>query len=996
MQQHQLNATLFDNFLFSYYQNNTTQVTSWEAPPGWPSAACVQPPPAPLQQTSQQSYVAPAPSSDIVQDAQKAAAAFESFASKVLSDGAASSDCSSFVPASESIRSASGNCLQLLDGLISKSNLNIAELLDRQTDLTSTIKNLELELATITSDIQTATQAEDFDRAEALTCDEARVTRTVLQRKADLDVVNTELSAAQSKIGVILSLKVQVSEALVRYTTSCASAALSKGNSTVSELQSQIEITAARMNSKARQASALSDSLDLEQKRLEDDEKVVNDKIYDMTREDQEKFSRLQAAQGVVAQEIAELERQLRLKISEKSQIEIDIQALNSSFDVVKQDFAPQFAAFRVRHESHEASKQQLDAMRLEVQSKESDMVEQTAVCDGAKSTLASVSLRLNKMVAAASELLAAQKSFVDSYAEEQREKAKEAEQELTERREMQAVLQRVQQCSASFEAVSASLLSLQAEVQGIVSEVLRIDIRVPELESQKKAAVAAKKFKEAGLFSTESKDLLTRKEELLARKTQLNAEEDVKKQDVVRLEADQANMCIEKEKLSQVHDTQRLQRLIRRHKLRAAAQARHIASEDFAAAESLQKECSNLAEEIKIISSKLGVPMVDLQEHLPLPNHSASQPSQDTAGAELVCLSDQPDGSLHQAGVDGHAVAAAAAEQAAVEVEAESRVEVEVLNTDDAAAKLQGLKEMASKLDDQLDQLVSQEKFEEADELNRQLDDVRRKINTLEDQLQSHGLNLSQSESQPSASSLDMNHQPSLVFEGSPSSVINAADAVAQHEALKESFTKLSNELDQLVLQDKFEEAAELDRQLEGVKRQIKALEAEMQSHGMNLSESGSQTGAAVQWEQDHHSEKSGTSGFGRTFFSDSVPGDGRTIRSFCSGASTGSNDEDDRGSKDGAGTVYTIGSLYSQAHAEGGGEDAGTLSRLLRSLLSFSCLMLWCVFAGSMWERASATESRGGRESQGGDNDQEAGPSIQVFTMNSYFSNLFFVSSR
>ena len=122
-----------------------------------------------------------------------------------------------------------------------------------------------------------------------------------------------------------------------------------------------------------------------------------------------------------------------------------------------------------------------------------------------------------------------------------------------------------------------------------------------------------------------------------------------------------------------------------------------------------------------------------------------------------------------------------------------------------------------------------------------------------------------------------------------------------------------------------KFEEAAEHDRQLEGVKRQIKALEAEMQSHGMSLSESGSQTGAAVQWEQDHHSEKSGTSGFGRTFFSDSVPGDGRTIRSFCSGASTGSNDEDDRGSKDGAGTVYTIGSLYSQAHAEGGGEDAG-----------------------------------------------------------------------
>jgi hypothetical protein len=924
--------TLFDNFLFSYYQNNATQVTSWEAPPGWPSAASLQPPPVPLQQTSsQQSFVAPAPSSDVVQDAQKAVAAFENFASKVLSDSAASSDCSSFVPASDSIRSASGNCLQLLDGLISKSNLHIAELLDRQTDLTSIIKNLEMELATITSDIQTATQAEDFERAEALTAEEQGVTRSVLQRKADLDVVNAELSASQSKIGGILSLKVQVSEALVRYTTSCVSAALSKGNSTVSELQSQIEITVAKMNSKARQASALSDSLDLEQKRLEDDEKVVNDKIYDMTREDQEEFSRLQAAQGVVAQEIAELERQLRLKISEKSQIEIDMQALNSSFDVVKQDFSPQFAAFRARRDSHEASKQQLYVMRSEVQSKENDMVQQTAVCDAAKSTLASVSLRLNKTVAAASELLAAQRSFVDSYAEEQREKAKEAEQEQTERREMQAVQQRAQQCSAAFESVSASLLSLQAEVQGIVSEVLRIDIRVPELESQKKAAVAAKKFKEAGLFSTESKDLLTRKEELLARKTQLNAEEDVKKQEVVRLEAEQANVCIEKEKLSKVHDTQRLQRLIRRHKLRAAAQARHIASEDFTAAESLQKECSNLAEEIKIISSKLGVPMVDLQEHVPVPNLSASQPSQDNADADLSFLSDQPGGSLQEAGVTEHDVAAAPAEQASVEVEVVSRVEAEVLNTDDAAAKLQALKEMASKLDDQLDQLVLQEKFEEADELNRQLDDVRRKINTLEDQLQSHGLNLSQSESQPSASSLDMNHQPSLVFEGSPSSVSNAADAVAQHEALKEAFTKLSNELDQLVLQDKFEEAAELDRQLEGVKRQISALEAEMQSHGMSLSESGSQTGAAVQWELDHHSEKSGTSGFGRTFFSDSVPGDGRTIRSFCSGASTGSNDEDDRGSKDGAGTVYTIGSLYSQAHAEGGGEDAGALSPLM-----------------------------------------------------------------
>jgi hypothetical protein len=96
------------------------------------------------------------------------------------------------------------------------------------------------------------------------------------------------------------------------------------------------------------------------------------------------------------------------------------------------------------------------------------------------------------------------------------------------------------------------------------------------------------------------------------------------------------------------------------------------------------------------------------------------------------------------------------------------------------------------------------------------------------------------------------------------------------------------------------------------------------MQSQGFNISEYGSQSGAA---EQDHQSEKSGNPGFGRTFFSDSVPGDGRTIRSFCSGESTGSNDEDDRGSKDGAGTVYTIGSLYSQAQAEGGGEDAGKL---------------------------------------------------------------------
>jgi hypothetical protein len=41
-------------------------------------------------------------------------------------------------------------------------------------------------------------------------------------------------------------------------------------------------------------------------------------------------------------------------------------------------------------------------------------------------------------------------------------------------------------------------------------------------------------------------------------------------------------------------------------------------------------------------------------------------------------------------------------------------------------------------------------------------------------------------------------------------------------------------------------------------------------------------------------------------------------------------------------------------------------------------------------MWERTSATESRGGRESQGGDNDQEAGQSFN------FFSGAFVVSFK
>ncbi len=891
-------------------------------------------------ETSSQTFVPPSPSSDFVQDAHKAAEAFDNFASKVLLESAASSDCVSFVSASDSIRTAASNCLSLHDDLISKCNSNIAELLDQQTDLTSNvIKNLELELATISRDIQNATHAEDFERAEALTLDEHRVTRSLSQRKAELDLVNGELVTAQSKIGRILSLKVQVSEALVRFTTSCASAASTKGNAAVTELNSQIEITNVKMNSKLRQASALQESLDVEKKRLADDEKIVADKIYEMTRDDQEKLSRLQAAESIVVQEIVELERQLRLKISEKSQIEADIQELNSSFDVVKQDFAPQYAAFRARHESHTISSQQLDAIRAEVQSKENEVAQQTAVCDAAKATLASVSSRLSKTVSAAAELLAAQRSFVESYIEEQREKAKEAEQEDSERREMQSVELRIQQSSAAFEKVSSSLLSLQADIQSIVSEVLRIDIRLPELETQKKSAVAAKKFKEAGLFSSESKDLLARREELLSRKENLVAEETVKKEEVVRLEASQANINAEKEKLSKVHDTQRLQRLIRRFKLRAGAQARAIASDDFAAADSLQKECSILAEEIKCISDKIGVPMVNLQEHVlqvPVPPVSlqspSSQPSNETANADLSVLPNEHGNSHLESGC---AEVEVPLEQSLVQSDASSLAANVALSAVDAAAKLQTLKELASKLDDQLDQLVSQEKFDEAEDYNRQLDDVRRQINSLEAEMQSRGLNLSDSDPQPNASSTDFNHQSSLSFEFSPSSADYAADsdgfrngdAAAKLQALKELASKLDDQLDQLVSQEKFDEAEDYNRQLDDVRRQINSLEVEMQSRGLNLSEYGSQSGAAVQWEQDHQSEKSGNSGFGRTFFSDSVPGDGRTIRSFCSGASTGSNDEDDRGSKDGAGTVYTIGSLYSQAQAEGGGEDAGKL---------------------------------------------------------------------
>ncbi len=927
---------------YSYYQNNATQVTSWDPPPGWSSqqnasvSLSNQNAPSSKQTAPVQEFSPPISSSDFVHDAQRGAEAFETFASKVLLDNAAASDCSCFVSVSDSIRNAATNSLLFLDNVISKCNLSVAELLDKQADLTTNvIKKLEKELIAISSDIQIATQAEDFERAEALTSDEHRATRSLSQRKAELDLVNAELSTAQSKIGRILSLKVQVSESLIRFTTSCASAASAKGSATVNELVSQLEITNAKMNSKARQASALHESLDLEKKRLADDEKILADKIYDMTRDDQEQVSRLQSVQNVVIQEIAELERQLRAKLSEKAQLERDIQELNSGFEVVKQDFAPQYSALHARRESHLVCFQQLDAIRAEVHSKEVEVAQQTAACDAAKATLASVSSRLSNIVSGAAVLLAAQRSFVESYTEEQLEKAKEAEQEDTERKEMQSIELRIQQSSSSLEKVSSSLLSLQAEVQGIISEVLRIDIRLPELESQKKAAVTAKKFKEAGLFSSESKDLLTRKEELLSRKEQLGAEEGAKKQEVVRLEASQASLCIEKEKLSKVHDSQRLPRLIRRHKLRAGAQSRAIASDDFASAESLQKECSNIADEIKIISVRLGIPMIDLQEHLLVRSVPASQSSHEYSDAKASIIPFKEQSGSHQQIEVVHANISP--EQNLVQLNLDENVG---LSTSDASAKLQTLKELASKLDDQLDRLVSEEKFEEADEYNRQLDEVRRQINTLEDRLQSHGLNLSESDAQPSSASLDLNHQPSMVFEMNSSTVVDAADAAAKLQTLKELASKLDDQLDRLVSEEKFEEADEYNRQLDEVRRQINSLEVEMQSHSLNLSESGSQTSAAVQWEQDHQSEKSGASGFGRTFFSDSVPGDGRTIRSFCSGASTGSNDEDDRGSKDGAGTVYTIGSLYSQAHAEGGGEDTGELTCCIIAFNSRSAL--------------------------------------------------------
>jgi hypothetical protein len=899
--------------------------------PGTPAAQAA---PSSNQDASRQEFVPPNLSADFVRDAQKAAEAFDSFASKILVDTAAASDCSCFVSASDSIRSAAASCLLILDGLISKCNLNITELQNKQSHLASNvIKSLELELLGISSDIQSATQAEDFERAEALTSEEHRASRSLSQRRAELDVVNVELSTAHSKIGSILSIKVQVTEALLRFISSCASGASTKGSATVIELESCIEITLAKMNSKSRQATALNESLDLEKKRLADDEKIVSDKIYDMTRDDQEKLSRLQDAERLVSQEIAELEAQLRTKISEKSQIESDMRELHSVFEVVKQDFAPQYASFRARQESHAVSYQQLAAIRAEIRSKEDEYAHQRAVCDAAKANLAAVCSVLSKTVSSASELLASQKSFVNSYAEEQQEKAKEAEQEQIERREMQDVETRIQQSSAAFERASSSLLCLQADLQGIVAEILRIDIRIPELESQKKAAVAAKKFKEAGAFSSESKDLLTRKEELLSRKERLAVDEAATTQEVVRLEASRANLCAEKDALSAVHDSQKLQRLIRRHKLRSGAQVRAIASEDFEAADSLQHECSNIAKEIKFISNKLGVPVVDLQAHAPAADPPASQPfnSRDSDSNLAVASDEQREGTRALP-----ADAAGCVEQSLVQSVSITSDEVAELSTADSAAKLQSLKELASKLDDQLDQLVSLEKFDEAEEYNRQLDDVRRQINSLEDHLQSQGLLHSESESQLGALSIDLNHQSSSTFEVSAPAV-NPADSAAKLQSLKELASKLDDQLDQLVSLEKFDEAEEYNRQLDDVRRQINALEVSMQSHGMALSECGSQAGTAVQWEQDHQSEKSSVSGFGRTFFSDSVPGDGRTIRSFCSGASTGSNDEDDRGSKDGAGTVYTIGSLYSQVHVEGGGEDTGKL-HLITLLLYMS----------------------------------------------------------
>ena len=419
-----------------------------------------------------------------------------------------------------------------LEGQIADKERKISTFIEAQIKIMADSNRLEKAIVEarrrvtqLEADLEAAITAEDFAKSGQIQKDTDELTAALTKSAVDLKRnearYNKGEAAKHKQMNTLAALR---EKQMVQLTTFRAQSE--------TDAKEFVGVNTEKLTKGEEMLRTLAEKVASNKKQLETDKATVAEAVAIVEKDvvagtapEQEKKAAEEVILEGIDSEIAELERQLAAKQEERAVVVARVDVIEAAIQEVRDKFTEPY-------EKINTDKAAIEALEAETKEKEEMIVERRDQLESFRAQ--SVEKRLEfietiKSAAAKEAEQQAKVAMVRWYIAENQGIAATKERRDAEEAEKVEALSKLKAELTAFTTQNQQYATSQMESQRLISQ-LRTDIEaaersIPELEQQKKLAIAARNFDEAGRVSEEAKKLTAAKEANEAKKAEAEAE---------------------------------------------------------------------------------------------------------------------------------------------------------------------------------------------------------------------------------------------------------------------------------------------------------------------------------------------------------------------------------------------------------------------------------------------------------------------------------------
>jgi len=594
------------------------------------------------------------------------------------------------------------------------SSARLEQVEDEKRELQARTKKLEQEQ-------NEALEAEDFDTADRLqrTIDAlGRTAGEIESRKHALSKQLDSLRAAKEKI---FRDQVDSIDVIAELLNDCCKREGERAKKLEEDSRRQRDEEAKRLDDEDELLRIEMEGIENDLEVVEREQEQINTKVDAGTVELREERGNWEEKIAAIDEEIAELERQLAVKMDEKEKLSCHLDKVNAGIQSARSRYESRLTELEERRAAIDA-KSKAAEHRVERISMEKEALKDREANDKEMVSFLDVSAHDIASQLTILKTIAMRFRKVDGDLEKDGDGVCEHAEHADVEVEIKKLEDEIDVTNHNVDFNKKKLSETENELVELRRKLFDIESKLPALEEQKKLAVSARNFKEAGRVASLIKDATADKEahESLIEEANINLEQ-------VKTVIAEKSALVE-DLSSKLQDLQGCVNQAKLEKLQSQRKALHDLASNVRASGSVARntfgatvlqiihaEADVCEEEAKLISLRMcgDESLAELSEEDDANEHAISTKNEEESSGEEA----EKDGAVVEKGEELHRdaeVASSEREKDADEEEVEKKKEIE--------AKISGLEE-------NLGTAIEEEDFDEADKINAEIESLKSKI---------------------------------------------------------------------------------------------------------------------------------------------------------------------------------------------------------------------------------------------------------------------------